>query len=315
MANLNPSSPDLPRRQLPDNAAIADALEHIASLLEQQQANPYRVQAYRTAADNIRLELESLAEQDLAEGTDALERVPGIGPRIARHIDNLVHTGRIPLLEQLQGAANPELLLTSVPGIGLRSAQEIHARLGISSLEELELAAHDGRLRQIPGFGPRRIAGLRHTLGNMLSRRSRARAFADTRYRPPVVLLLEVDADYRAQAAAGRLPQIAPRRFNPNRQAWLPVLHSERQGWSFTALYSNTARAHRSGRTRDWVVVFYEHDDISDQATIVTAVSGPLRGRRVVRGREIECLDFYGLLPGSAEPAATQSPTAPGSRH
>ncbi|HEX5513981.1 MAG TPA: helix-hairpin-helix domain-containing protein [Gammaproteobacteria bacterium] len=314
MANLNPASPSLPRRQLPDNAAIADALERIATLLEQQQANPYRVQAYRTAAGNIRLEPESLAEQGLAEGTDALERIPGIGPRIARHIDNLIHTGRIPLLEQLQGEANPERLLTSVPGIGVRSAREIHSRLGISSLEELELAAHDGRLRQIPGFGPRRIAGLRHTLGNMLSRRSRARAYMDAHHRPPVALLLEVDADYRAQAAAGRLPQIAPRRFNPNRQAWLPVLHTERQDWSFTALYSNTARAHRSGRTRDWVVVFYEHDDISDQATIVTAVSGSLRGRRVVRGREVECLDYYGLLPGSAEPAATQPPTAPG-RH
>lgn len=315
MANLRPSSHNRSQPPLPDNAAIADALERIAALLEQQQANPYRVQAYRTAAVNIRTEADSLAERDLTEGTEALERVPGIGPRIARHIDNLVHTGRIPLLEQLQGTANPERLLTTVPGIGARSAYEIHTQLGISTLEDLELAAHDGRLQRIPGFGPRRIAGLRHTLGSMLSRRGRWRAFTNTTRRPSVPLLLEVDADYRTKAAAGRLPQIAPRRFNPNRKAWLPVLHTERQGWSFTVLYSNTARAHRSGRIGDWVVAFYEHDDISDQATIVTGLSGPLRGRRVVRGREVECMSFYGLQPGSSGPATTaEGPAAPG-RH
>lgn len=312
MANPNDALPALPRRPRPDNAVIANALEQVAALLEQQQANPYRVQAYRTAADNIRAEPVSLAKLALAEGTDALERVPAIGPRIARHIDTLVHTGRLPLLEQLKGEVSPEGLLTSVPGIGPRSAREILTRLGISTLEDLELAAHDGRLSQIPGFGPRRIAGLRHTLGSMLNRRMRWRTFMDNQHYPPVGLLLEMDADYRKKAAAGRLPTIAPRRFNPHRRAWLPILHTEREGWSFTVAYSNTAHAHRNRRIGDWVVLFYEHDELSGQATVVTEASGPLRSRRVVRGREQECLNFYGITPNRGKAGLKQGQPPPG---
>ena len=98
-----------------------------------------------------------------------------------------------------------------------------------------------------------------------------------------------MDAEYRRRAAAGELRRIAPRRFNPGGQAWLPVLHVDRDGWSFTALYSNTARAHELGTTRDWVVVYAERDGREDQCTVVTERSGALRGERVVRGREDEC--------------------------
>jgi hypothetical protein len=98
-----------------------------------------------------------------------------------------------------------------------------------------------------------------------------------------------VDAEYRRLAEADALRKITPRRFNPERQAWLPILHTERAGWSFTALYSNTARAHELGRTRDWVVVYCERDGHEGQCTVVTEFQGPKRGRRVVRGREQEC--------------------------
>lgn len=65
----------------------------------------------------------------------------------------------------------------------------------------------------------------------------------------------------------------------------------ECDGWEMTALYSNTARAHELGRTRDWVVIYYEDDGgTKGQGTVITAGSGPLRGRRVVAGRESECL-------------------------
>jgi hypothetical protein len=67
--------------------------------------------------------------------------------------------------------------------------------------------------------------------------------------RPDVETLLAVDADYRDRAARGKLRRIAPRRFNPERRAWLPILHSECAGWHFIALFSNTARAHELGRT------------------------------------------------------------------
>ena len=116
----------------------------------------------------------------------------------------------------------------------------------------------------------------------------RATAPSEAPPRPAVATLLAADAEYRDGAARGRLRRIAPRRFNPDRQAWLPILHTERDGWQITALFSNTARAHELGRTRDWVVLFYERDGDSGQCTVVTETHGPHAGQRVVRGRESE---------------------------
>ena len=114
---------------------------------------------------------------------------------------------------------------------------------------------------------------------------------------PEVSLLLDVDREYREKAAAGVLPKIAPRRFNPEREAWLPVLHTRFGPWRFTALYSNTERAHDLHRTHDWVVVFARDDEGNDtQSTIVTEWRGDLRGERVVRGREPECATHYRAL-------------------
>jgi hypothetical protein len=115
------------------------------------------------------------------------------------------------------------------------------------------VAAHDGRLAVVPGIGPRRAAMIRNALAGMLGR-------AIGRPAPPVEepdieILLDVDRQYRAKAAAGHLPTIAPRRFNPRGEAWLPILHTERSRWHFTALFSNTARAHELDRTHDWVVI------------------------------------------------------------
>ena len=106
--------------------------------------------------------------------------------------------------------------------------------------------------------------------------------------------LLEIDREYRRKAAAGGLPTIAPKRFNPEGKSWLPVLHTQRDHWHFTALYSNTATAHKLKRTHDWVVVyFYDVHHVEGQHTVVTETRGPLAGRRVVRGREMECRQFY----------------------
>lgn len=87
--------------------------------------------------------------------------------------------------------------------------------------------------------------------------------------------------------------KIAPKRFNPEGKAWLPILHTSRDGWSFTVLYSNTARAHELDKTHDWVVIYYERDGREDQATVVTASHGTLEGKRIVRSREAECERYY----------------------
>jgi putative hydrolase len=111
---------------------------------------------------------------------------------------------------------------------------------------------------------------------------------------PRVDLLLNLDREYREKARAGELPRIAPRRLNPDRKPWLPVLHAHRDGWHCTALFSNTEQAHILHRTYDWVVIFYSGaGDEEGQATVVTERRGSLTGLRVVRGREPECARFY----------------------
>jgi DNA polymerase (family X) len=124
---------------------------------------------------------------------------------------------------------------------------------------------------------------------------------------PDVGLLLEIDREYREKAAAGLLPKIAPRRYNPEHEAWLPVLHTRFGPWRFTALHSNTERAHELHRTRDWVVVFHDDDGEHGQSTVVTERRGRLAGLRVVRGREPECGRYYDFT-GAALPAPPAAP-------
>jgi putative hydrolase len=98
-----------------------------------------------------------------------------------------------------------------------------------------------------------------------------------------------VDREYRNKAAAGTLKKIAPRRFNPTGEAWLPIMHTARNGRHYTALFSNTARAHELGKTRDWVVLFCDDGDREHRFTVITSEFAPLEGRRIVAGREAEC--------------------------
>jgi putative hydrolase len=89
------------------------------------------------------------------------------------------------------------------------------------------------------------------------------------------------------------LKKIAPRRFNPSGDAWLPVLHTTRGARHYTALFSNTARAHEQRKTGDWVVLYHDGRDGERQCTIITSEFGRLKGLRIVRGREDECEDHY----------------------
>jgi hypothetical protein len=107
-------------------------------------------------------------------------------------------------------------------------------------------------------------------------------------------MLLFIDGEYRRLASERALPTIAPPGGNPRRGAWLPIWHAQQDGWMLTAMFSRTARAHRLGQTRDWVVIYCEHDGKESHFTVVTETHGPLAGRRVVRGREAECAEHYG---------------------
>jgi putative hydrolase len=274
------------------NQQIADTLRQAAALLEQQEANPFRVSAYYRAADTVAGLQQDLSDILALQGVDGLLALPTIGASIAAAICEILRTGRWSQLERLRGALDPERLFQSIPGVGPQLARRLHDTLHVDTLEALEIAAHDGRLDTVPGIGPRRAAMLRATLATMLGRPRRLPC--QTRHEPAVEVLLDTDQEYRHQAEQGRLLTLTPRRFNPEGKAWLPVLHTQRGIWHVTVLYSNTARAHAFHHTHDWVVVYFSaHDHQEGQRTIVTETHGPLLGKRVVRGREAECRTYY----------------------
>ena len=286
-------SESIRKARFPLNLDVADKLRQMADLLEVQNSSPYRINAYRKAAatlENLEEDVGTLVEEGGVEGLQLLE---GIGKGISAAIYELVSTGRFSQFERLRGMLDPVSLLCTVPGIGRGLALAIHNDLHIDTLEELEIAAHDGRLERVQGIGARRLSAISASLEAILRRpRFRRRGL----HVPGIRLLLEVDREYRKRAAAKDLPMIAPKRFNPDKAAWLPVMHLARGNWHFTAMFSNTARAHELGRTHDWVVIYYYDDDHDEgQCTVVTERQGRLRDLRVIRGREKECDAWYRL--------------------
>jgi DNA polymerase (family X) len=281
------------------NLRISAALREAGGLLEQQGANPFRAAAYHRAADTVAHFDRDLLEVLDREGFEGLTALPHIGQGIAGALREMLRTGQWSQLERLRGGVDAVRLFQNIPGIGPGLARRLHEALDVDSLEDLEVAAHDGRLEAVPGVGPRRAALVRAALAGLLSRRPRLAE--PPQEVPGVEDLLDVDREYRESAAAGLLPLITPRRFNPQRSAWLPVLHTQRGRWHFTALFSNTARAHELGKTRDWVVLYsYDDHQRERQHTVVTETRGPPAGRRVVRGREAESRDHYGRQAPSA---------------
>jgi DNA polymerase (family X) len=271
------------------NEEIAARLEEVADLLElEPQTNRYRVAAYREAASTLRQLGEPVADLFRREGRKGLQQLHGIGEGLAGSIEELLETGRLGRLERLREQADPEQAIATLPGIGPVLAERIHRDLDVETLPELEHAAQEGRLREVPGVGPVLEAQIREALQARLRRQPARQA------EPAVEELLSVDREYREKAEAGRLRTIAPRRFNPEGEAWLPVLETHRGDRRYTALYSNTALAHERGKTRDWVVLYYARPgEPEEQVTVVMENQGRLKGRRVVRGREQECQRYY----------------------
>ena len=275
------------------NRQIAALLEEIAERLDGQGANPFRVQAYRTAGATMRRCSREAVDILREEGSFGLTKLAGIGTSLARSIEQLAWTGELPLLSRLRGDANVERLFESVAGIGPQLAERIHDQLHIETLADLEMAAHDGRLEKIDGIGIGRVRAVKESLAGRFARTGAHRWHALREDEPSVAELLDIDEEYRRKADADRLIRIAPRRFNPTGAAWLPILHTHRGDRHYTALFSNTARAHQMHRTHDWVVIYRDDHQGDGQWTVITAKYGPLRSKRIVRGREDECRSYY----------------------
>jgi len=275
----------------------------MADLLTQQNADHWRIYAYRQGAQAL-LDLDKSAQSIyLDNGIDGLIALSHIGKGIAAAIVEILQTGHWSQLERLRGRLDPVRLFTQVPGIGSGLAQRIIDQLDIDNFEGLESAAHDGRLARVRGIGLKRLDEIKAGLSDRLRPRTRKTRTqyptAQDQHHPTVEQLLSVDAEYRRKSNAGSLDTIAPKRMNPDRIAWLPILHARRDEWYVTALFSNTDRAHAMRKTRDWVILYFHTDHQQPehyhegQFTVVTEIRGPLCGKRVIRGLEKDCTDYY----------------------
>src|SRR6266699_3593852 len=135
-----------------DNAAIAQQLEAFAGLLDLSGSSYYTSRAYRRAAETIRETKAPIAEL-VAAGR--VQELRGIGPGIAGRLRELVETGRIAELEELERDVQPELIgLGRFLGVGPKRMVEIGKALGITTAEEFRAAAREGRLTSVSGIGP-----------------------------------------------------------------------------------------------------------------------------------------------------------------
>lgn len=134
------------------NAEIARIFNHVADLLEISDANPFRVRAYRNAARTVEDQPQSLTTM-LNEGKD-LTKLPGIGDDLAAKIAEIVSTGSLKMLEDLEQTFPEELSdLLRISGLGPKRVATLHRKLGIDNLDELAEAAREQRIRVLQGFG------------------------------------------------------------------------------------------------------------------------------------------------------------------
>ncbi|MBX9952283.1 MAG: hypothetical protein K2Y39_24125 [Candidatus Obscuribacterales bacterium] len=284
-------------KKLPlSNDQIAEKLSSIGALLEERSENLFRVRAYRKAAAVLKKNARQVSEILATEGLDGLMNLEGVGVSLAHVIEKIASDGHVLILDRLLSETKPEQNLGSVPGIGKKLAEELHSKLGIENLHDLEVAAYDGRLAAMPGIGKKRLCAIRDCLSGRFHRLpviepSKPREGLLALPTIGVAEILDIDEEYSLRVKKHTLPLIAPKKFNPTKSPWLPILHTVHNGRHYTAMYSNTARANELGTQKDWVVIFL--DGSSQQWTVVTAHYGQLAGKRVVRGHERECADYY----------------------
>jgi DNA polymerase (family 10) len=145
-----------------DNAMIADRLDAFATLLELADANPHSFRAYRRAAETIRS--TPVAVDDLVR-TGRVRQLRGIGSGIEGRLRELVETGDIAELAELERDLAPGLVgFGRYLGLGAKRSVELAQALGVRTADELREAVADGRVRDVPGFGPKTEARLREAL-------------------------------------------------------------------------------------------------------------------------------------------------------
>ncbi|MDS0297971.1 DNA polymerase/3'-5' exonuclease PolX [Halogeometricum sp. S1BR25-6] len=145
------------------NDEVASLFEEFADLLEAKDVE-YKPNTYRRAAENIRAHARPV-EELAAEGEDAVGEIQGVGEAISAKVVEYVETGEIGELEDLREELPVDMAgLTSVEGVGPKTVASLYEALGITTLDELEAAAEEGRIREVKGFGPKTEENIRENV-------------------------------------------------------------------------------------------------------------------------------------------------------
>lgn len=184
------------------NTDIAKIFEEIANILQLDNANPFRVRAYRNAARM----LNSMSQEvsTLLENNEDLTHLPTIGKDLAAKIEEIIQTGQCLALQKLRESHTADLTeLLKIPGLGPRKVHALYHDLDINSTEQLLRAAKDGRLKTIPGFGEKTTLTLIKNIESHLQKKSRIKLSVAAQYAEPYSEYLNEQKDSQAVVIAG----------------------------------------------------------------------------------------------------------------
>jgi DNA polymerase/3'-5' exonuclease PolX len=146
-----------------ENVEIARVLNEYADLLAIQGDGPFRVRAYRNAAQTVASLSQPVVQ--LIEAGEDLEKFPGIGSSMAEHIKEIMETGTLSRLEEVRRALPSTLTeLMQLEHLGRKKARQLYDALGITSVSELAAAIDASTVEALPGFGQKSAANLHHAI-------------------------------------------------------------------------------------------------------------------------------------------------------
>ncbi|MEK7716334.1 MAG: DNA polymerase/3'-5' exonuclease PolX [Pseudomonadota bacterium] len=184
------------------NADIATLFEEIADLLEIENANPFRVRAYRNAARQ--LQGMGVAASDMVAGGEDLTELPGIGEDLAAKIQEIVETGKCQFLEKLRKKTPPTITeLLKIPGLGPKRVRALYHELDVHTLEQLARAARDGRIRKLPGFGEKTEQTILEAISAHVEKQARFKLAVAAQYAEPLRKYLEKISGVKQAVLAG----------------------------------------------------------------------------------------------------------------
>ncbi len=173
-----------------DNAQIAESLSELADLLEIRGANPFRVRAYRNAVRTIQGLTRSLS--DMLQGGEDLTELPGIGEDMAAHIQELLETGDLELLEETAREVPRSLTtLVRLEGLGPKKVKKLWEELDITEIGALEAALHDGRVEALEGFGKKSVEKTLRSIRSFRERQGRFLRTEAARHMEPLLAHME----------------------------------------------------------------------------------------------------------------------------